>query len=65
MQAEILVLEDDGVLNGMIGYHLSRAGYAVTAARTLAEATAALAEKTFAMARVLMVNDEKMVQRLS
>lgn len=32
MQAEILVLEDDGVLNGMIGYHLSRAGYAVTAA---------------------------------
>ena len=50
MQAEILVLEDDGVLNGMIGYHLSRAGYAVTAARTLAEATAALAEKTFAMA---------------
>lgn len=65
MQAEILVLEDDGVLNGMIGYHLARAGYAVTAARTLAEATAALAGRTFAMARVLMVNDEKMVQRLS
>lgn len=35
MQAEILVLEDDGVLNGMIGYHLSWAGYAVTAARTM------------------------------
>lgn len=50
VQERILVVEDDAVLNGMIGYHLRGAGYAVTAAHTAAEAEEALAKTVFGMA---------------
>ena len=50
MREKILVVEDDAVLNSMIGYHLRGVGYVVTDVHTAAEAEKAMGTTVFDMA---------------